>query len=135
MVEIREATKARYRRYTKLLRDGAKALGLKATDSRVSQWAVLQLSKENTIARMLDGKPADPADILRLDAAIKELTPKSEHVIKFEYVEGVAGLFDCPHCHKRSEVKDYHAPPAPLPPQSVIDLQASPALHIKPHKR
>lgn len=106
--------KQRFARLEELRAKTAEQLGLSVDADVVDLIATLRFEKELTVAMMIQtGQPSGDR-LTALSRAISEATPvRPPEVpnIKVQYVEAVIGIFDCPHCHKRSEIPDYRAPP------------------------
>jgi hypothetical protein len=84
-------------------------------DPAVIQLAALMLAYDALQVRIAQGANFSVDELLRLDEALAAARAKAVPVPKVEvnFVEGVVGIFDCPHCHKRSEIPDYRAPALP----------------------
>ena len=97
-------------RFQQLCRAAAKRLHTKVSDDRVQHCATLQLARETFLARLIDGRDADPAVLLRLDESLRALMPPVEP-LKVE-IEYVGSLDFCPSCKGR--VPDRLTAPWPL---------------------
>jgi hypothetical protein len=96
----------RAKRYRELCREAARQLNTKPSDERVVHVATLRMMREAIQAKLIAGHHVDPADLLRLDEALRTYVPKEQHRVDIQYV----GTIDrCPKC-------GYERPASPEPP-------------------
>jgi hypothetical protein len=64
--------------YKRLLRETAKQLGEKTDTEVVRHVATLRMARENLQVQLLRGERIDPADLIKLDAALKQYLPQGK---------------------------------------------------------
>jgi hypothetical protein len=115
-------TPSRAAQFQKLCKQVARELNCRPTDERAQHVATLRMARQTIAARLVSGVSVDPDALLKIDTALRHYAPREEVKVSVDFVEGVTGLFDCPHCGKRSEAKNYVAPEpppsSPSPPTS-----------------
>jgi hypothetical protein len=116
----------RAKRYRELCREAARQLKTKATDERVIHVATLRLMREAIQAKLIAGHHVDPADLLKLDEALRTYVPKEQHRVNIQFV----GTIDrCPKCgYERPESPELSPAPKPSPP--AIPASAPPAPNV-----
>ena len=101
---------SRAKRYQRLLRQVARELDEKPNSEVVKHVSTFRLLRENLLIRLLAGERLDPADILKVDEALKQYLPQGKPLaVKVEIVKGLVGI--CPKCN--AKIPDYVPPPAP----------------------
>jgi hypothetical protein len=107
-------------RYQKLCREAARELNAKPSDERVIHVATLRLAREAIQARLIAGHHVDPADLLKLDEALRAYVPKEQHRLDIQIV----GTIDrCPKCGYERPASP-ELPPAPKPSPPAIPTSA-----------
>ena len=128
-------------RFQQLCRAAAKRLHTKVSDDRVQHCATLQLARETFLARLIDGRDADPAVLLRLDKSLRALMPPVEPLkVEIEYVgsldfcpsckgrvpDRLTDITCCPHCGWRPNAVATPTPPTPPAPETLTDAVPKP---------
>jgi hypothetical protein len=81
---------SRAQRYLRLLREVGRELNEKPTSEMVKHVATLRLMRENLQIRLLAGERINPADVLALDAALKQYLPQGKPIkVEIEIVDSV----------------------------------------------
>jgi hypothetical protein len=131
------AAKARARVFEGHAAAAAKRLGIEPSDELALHVATLKLAAELLQAKMISGQPVDPADVIRLDAALKAYLPTAElPELTVKFVEGSDGPL-VEHCRRCGWEPGQDATRTPLldapavvevvpppPPQSPQEAQA-----------
>ena len=90
-------------------RAAAKELRMPVTDWRVRRYALLMVAHDQITARLANGEGVNVDALLKLDGSMQEIRssiPVEQHTIKFQYVEGVAGIYRCQHCGKQNDLAE-----------------------------
>jgi hypothetical protein len=129
---VRKSGNAIGKRYKALLAEAGKKFA--AGDVRIGQYAALVLQREAILVRLIGGEPVDSGDLLKLDAALKELLPPSELPrIQVRFVEGCSGIYWCEACGAKNVLgPGKYTPenisrhePATTPPAARLDAPAT----------
>jgi hypothetical protein len=122
---------SRAKRYQTLLRQVARELDEKPNSEVVKHVSTFRLLRENQLIRLLAGERVDPADILKVDEALKQYLPQGKPLsVKVVFVNGTRVC--CPGCKLEFDPhtdKSYEpSPPPTFDAKPVIDGEPVKAL-------
>jgi hypothetical protein len=105
-------------RYRAVVDEVAADLGISPGDDLAETVAALRLMRQHITARLLrsDVLRADPDDLLRVDAALRQYQPERKSPqFNIKFVEGVSGTFRCSACGEQNTVAPGTYTPAERP--------------------
>ena len=132
---------SRAKRYAHLLGEVAAELNEKPDTDLVKHVATMRLMREAIQIRLLAGERVDPADILKIDDALKQYVPhRKPPLVELVVVEGVTGIYACKHCGERNNLSEGEYQPiattrSPEPPPPVIDGEVLKPAAPKPKRK